>query len=271
VIILGKPRALAAKTHKASSESSSVRVNSVANALAILRRLATADRPEGVNAIARKVGISVSSCFNILKTLTLEDFAQFDTVTKTYALGIGAVDLALAALDPDAGFLRTHSILEGIAREFGVTCGLWRRVRDRLTLLGAAENEGVARIRFTPGQRLPFTIGAMGRCIAARLNLPQSELADAVSRLRWHTIPKFDRYLAEVRMAGMNGYAIDDGDFLQGITSVAAPIISRDSTLTHCIAATTFKGRFDREGIRKLGEAVRTACEAAAPLLGTNR
>jgi IclR family acetate operon transcriptional repressor len=259
------------KAPEPSIESKSVRVNSVSNALGILRRLATADRPEGVNAISRNLGMSVSSCFNILKTLTSEDFAQFDTVTKTYALGIGAVDLALAALDPDAGFLRTHTILEGVAREHGVTCGLWRRVRDRLTLLGAAEDERIARIRFTPGQRLPATIGAMGRCIAARLDIPQSELAEGLGKLRWYSMPKLDRYLSEVRAAGINGYSIDDGDFLQGITSVAAPIISRDGTLTHCIAATTFKGRFDRDGLRKLGQTVRSACESAVHLLGSNR
>ena len=103
----------------------------MANALAVLRRLATADRPEGVSAIARNIGISPSSCFNILKTLAAEDFAQFDQEHKTYTLGAGAVDLAIAALDPEAGFLRTRPILENLAREFGVTCGLWRRATRR--------------------------------------------------------------------------------------------------------------------------------------------
>jgi DNA-binding IclR family transcriptional regulator len=256
---------------KTVGESATVRVNSVANALAVLRRLANADRPEGVNAIARNVGISASSCFNILKTLAAEDFAQFDRVHKTYTLGAGAVDLAIAALDPEAGFLRTRSILEGIAREFGVTCGLWRRVGDRLVLLGTVEDQAIARIRFTPGHRLPLMIGAMGRCIAARSNIPESELAETIQSLHWHSAPKLDRYLTEIRQAATNGYGIDDGDFLLGITSVAAPIISREGALTHCIAATTFKERFDREELRTLGRAVRAAAEAIAPLLGSIR
>jgi DNA-binding IclR family transcriptional regulator len=254
-----------------TNEPSTIRVNSVANALAVLRRLATADRPEGVNAIARNIGISASSCFNILKTLTSEDFAQFDAISKTYTLGAGAVDLAIAALDPEAGFLRTRSILEALAREYGVTCGLWRRVGDRLVLLGTAESQDIARIRFTPGQRLPVMIGAMGRCIAARSSIPESDLADSIQRLHWHSLPKFDRYLTDVRSAAVNGYAIDDGDFLLGITSIAAPVTSREGMLTHCIAATTFKGRFDREELRTLGRAVRAAADLASPLLGSIR
>lgn len=251
--------------------SAEIKVNSVANALAVLRRLATADRPEGVSAIARNIGISPSSCFNILKTLTTEEFVQFDTENKTYTLGAGAVDLAIAALDPEAGFLRTRPVLEGIAREFRVTCGLWRRNNDRLILLGTAESEEVARIRFTPGQRLPAMIGAMGRCIAARSGMPEGELAEAISVLTWNETPRFDRYLAEVRAASVNGYAIDDGSYLLGITSVAAPIISREGALTHCIAATTFKGRFDRDELRTLGKAVAKAATATAPLLGSIR
>jgi DNA-binding IclR family transcriptional regulator len=259
------------RTKSTPREPSSIKVNSVANALAVLRRLATADRPEGVSAIARNIGISPSSCFNILKTLTTEEFAQFDTDAKTYTLGAGAVDLAIAALDPEAGFLRSRPILEGVAREFEVTCGLWRRSGDRLILLGAAENQGIARIRFTPGQRLPLMIGAMGRCVAARSGIPESELAQSIGALKWHDTPKFDRYLSDVRHAAVNGYAIDDGDFLLGITSIAAPVISREGALSHCIAATTFKGRFNREELRQLGVAVRKAAEAAAPLLGSIR
>ena len=248
-----------------------MKVNSVANALAVLRRLAAAKSPEGVNVIARGVGVSPSSCFNILKTLTAEEFAHFDPVRKTYTLGPGAVDLAIAALDPDGSFLRTRPFLEEVARAFGVTCGLWRRVGERMILLGAAEGLAVAQIRFTPGQRLPLMSGAMGRCVAASSDLREEDMAQAIDKLQWHARPKLDRYLSEVRTAAQHGYAVDDGDFLQGITSVAAPIVSRDGALAHCIVATTFKGRFDREELRELGRAVRAAGEAAAPLLGALR
>ena len=260
-----------AKTGTAPSDAPAVKVGSVVNALAVLRRLATTDRAEGVNAIARSVGISPSSCFNILKTLVAEEFAQFDPADKSYTLGPGAVDLALAALDPEAGFMRTRPVLDGVAREFGVTCGLWRRVGERLILLGTAENQDIARIRFMPGQRLPLMSGAMGRCVAAVSGLSDAELAEAIAGLEWHARPKPERYLADVRAAATQGYAVDDGDFLLGITSVAAPVMSREGAAGHCIVATTFKGRLDRQGLRALGEALRTAAEAAAPLLGSVR
>src|SRR5580698_2920733 len=118
-----------------------IRVNFVANALAVLRYLAANERPEGVSTIARVTEISPSSCFNILKTLVTEDFAQFDIERKTYTLGPAAVDLAIAALDPEAGFVRVRSVLEELARGHRVTVGLWRRTSaERLTLIGAVES-----------------------------------------------------------------------------------------------------------------------------------
>jgi DNA-binding IclR family transcriptional regulator len=199
----------------------------------------------------------------------MEDFAQFDVERKTYTLGPAAIDLAIAALDPEAEFLRTRPILEQTARAHRVTCALWRRTNsERLTLVGAVESGEVVGIRLRTGQRLPMMIGAMGRCIAAHSNLSDSELALGLSSLSWNDPPKLERYLAEVRQAAKNGFAIDDGNFLQGITSVAAPVLSKEGAVTHCIAATTFHGRFDGRALRALGKAVKSTADIASGLLG---
>jgi DNA-binding IclR family transcriptional regulator len=246
-----------------------IRVNSVANALAVLRYLAANERPEGVSTIARVTEISPSSCFNILKTLVMEDFAQFDVERKTYTLGPAAIDLAIAALDPEAGFVRVRPVLEQLARAHRVTVGLWRRTSaERLTLIGAVESGEIVGIRLRTGQRLPMMIGAMGRCIAAHSAMPEAEIATRLSALTWNDRPKLDRYLSEVRQAGKNGFAIDDANFLQGITSVAAPVLSKEGAVTHCIAATTFHGRFDTRELRALGAAVKATAEVASGLLG---
>jgi DNA-binding IclR family transcriptional regulator len=246
-------------------------VNSVVKAIGILRHLAQTQQPEGVNAIARNVGINPSSCFNILKTLAHEEFVMFDKDAKTYSLGVGVIDLAVSALDPEAGFLRTRPILEKVARDLGVTCGLWRRQGDRLILLGTAESESFARVRFSPGNRLPMYIGAMGRCIVAKSDMTEAEIGKAISGLKWAASPGIDLYLSEIRQAAVAGYAVDDGNFLQGITSVAAPVISREGAITHCVAATTFRGHLDADGITRLGAAVVKASEKAAPLLWSVR
>lgn len=71
-------------TEKTVEEASSKRtgnakdVGAVVNAIQILRHLANAEGPEGATAIARATGISPSTTFNILRTLSNEQLTSFD-------------------------------------------------------------------------------------------------------------------------------------------------------------------------------------------------
>src|SRR5690606_30563119 len=195
-------------------------VGSVSHAAAILRRLAELSEPEGVNAISRAVGVSPSSCFNILKTLAREELVDFDETTKRYALGSGLVTLARRALDPGQAFAVARPALERLADRHGVTVALWRLTRERLVLLGFADSDLATRIHMTVGQRLPMLVGAGGRCVAARLELPAEVLAQEFPKLRWQEPPTLAAYVASVAQARENGWSLDDGSFLRGVTTI---------------------------------------------------
>ncbi|MFC7608066.1 helix-turn-helix domain-containing protein [Teichococcus aestuarii] len=62
-------------------------VGAVIHAIRILQHLAGATGPLGVAAVARGTGISPSTCFNILRTLTRARFVAFRDSDKTYTLG----------------------------------------------------------------------------------------------------------------------------------------------------------------------------------------
>ena len=81
-------------------------VESVRTAIAILRFLASQPKSYGVNAIAREVGVSPSSCFNIVKTLALEGLLEFDERDKSYSPGVGLGMLA-PKIDTDEKLFQT--------------------------------------------------------------------------------------------------------------------------------------------------------------------
>ena len=81
-------------TSAEKKEQGAPKVGSITHAFAILRHLSTATAPEGVTTIARSLGISPSSCFNILKTLAAEEYVDFNPQTKAYTLGWAPVVLA---------------------------------------------------------------------------------------------------------------------------------------------------------------------------------
>lgn len=240
-------------------------VGSVAHAAAILRRLAQLAEPEGVNAIARAVGASPSSCFNILKTLAREELVEFDETTKRYALGPGLVTLARQALDPSRAFALARPALERLADRHGVTVALWRLTRERLVLLGFADSDLATRIHMTVGQRLPMLVGAGGRCVAARLGLPPQALAAEFPKLRWQEPPTLSDYVASVEAARTNGWSVDAGHFLRGVTTIGAAIPAGDGPPAGVLSATMFAGQHDGAALARIGEDL-AACGAKLAL-----
>ena len=212
-------------------------VGSVVNAVAILRYLASSP-PQGVNAIARAVNLNPSSCFNLLKTLTTEAFLEFDHATKTYRATPPAW-LTRPGADIASWISWIREALDAQTTECAVTCGLWQVVGERLILLQVTESPLDTRIHLTIGQRLPIHIGAMGRCIARA-------------------------YLKDVKQVLKRGWSIDEGNYLRGVTTVAAPITNVDGRVAYCITSTLFTGQMDSRDLDRLGTRMATLARDAS-------
>jgi DNA-binding IclR family transcriptional regulator len=225
------------------------RIGTVASTIAILRLLASASAPLGVNAIARSLSLSPSSCFNILKTLVSENIVDFDPNTKLYTLGAGLVSIARNALDPDAAYEIVRSRLEALAETWGMTAGLWRAHSERILLVGYVAGARMMRIQMTVGQRLPKLIGSVGRCMAASMDLDRAELARRFAELRWESPPTFDEYYEQVQEARRQGWSIDRGQFVRGATTIAVPLQREDGHLKYCLVSTMFTGQHDDDKV----------------------
>jgi DNA-binding IclR family transcriptional regulator len=229
------------------------KVGAVANAVAILKSLGQT-APAGVNALARSAGVSPSSCYNILKTLVSEGLVDFDPVRKTYAPGAGLYALVPQGADGRAAFARCAPLFERFAEKYAATVALWRiAAAERLVLVGFAENTQATRIHMTVGQRLPMLAGAGGRCIASALNLSAEEIEARFARLRWDNPPSFRAYLRQVAEARTQGWALDDGAFLAGVTTVSVAILDSRKHPTFLIGASFFRGQRPESEFARIG------------------
>ncbi len=246
-----------------------VTVASVVHALNILRLLTRAPAPQGVSAIARELGISPSSCFNLLKTLCSEGVVEFDPAAKSYRLGAAVSEFAAAgSADAAPALALARPRLMAMAAEYRLASGLWRvSAAGRLVLTDFVDSEMATRIHMNVGQRLPSFIGAMGRCVAAHTAFAGSELKDAFAQLRWARPPTLDRYRKEVARVKSQGWALDDGDFMRGVSTVAAPVLDRGGAVRYCIANTFFQGEHDAAGTARIGAATAACAREVAQLL----
>ncbi|HCW61968.1 MAG TPA: hypothetical protein DHB48_13395 [Sphingobium sp.] len=240
-------------------------VNSVVQAIAILRHLGALSEPQGVTAIARALGLNPSSCFNVLKTLLREDLVSFDAVSKRYALGLGTIDLARLALGRDAVVRAAHLPMATLAGQFDAAVGLWRLTEgERLVLVALAESAEAMRIHMVVGQRQPAAAGATGRAVLARRALDDAAIAAVHAGIRWKSAPDPQEFIAQVRAAAVKGWAIDNGQINHGISTVAAAIVDTGGAPRFVLSASMFSGRENAEGMDAIGAAMRQAADAIA-------
>ncbi|WP_439859395.1 IclR family transcriptional regulator [Pseudomonas sp. MBLB4136] len=245
-----------------------VTVKPVANAIRILRHLSQIGTPERSVDIARQLSINPSTCFNILRTLVMEDVVDFNSLSKRYSAGAGLARLVEQLVTQGQRVQLAKPLLQNFAARQRVTVTLWRRVGpDRIVIVSSAASPADVRIDMAEGQRLPMLMGASGRLFATQVDLDDPEVRANFERIRWARPLAFEAYREEVRLAAQRGWAIDDGHFSVGILAVAAPVYSPSGSIDFTVSAVMFRGQRDQEGIEKLGAALVEFCSELATAL----
>lgn len=200
-------------------------VRSVSQAFSILRLLADTGALT-LSDIGRLVGLSPSSCLNLLKTLVAEGAVERDARTKHYRLA-AAWQAAEGLRDRGtARFVdRAQPRMARFAQSAEAAVGLWKIVsRDRMQLATHAESDAGMRLSLADDQRQPLGSGAAGRAIAASQHVNEAELARRYALVRWQADLPFDAYVQQVREAAVRGFAVDDGYAHPGVCTVAVGI-----------------------------------------------
>ncbi len=228
-------------------------VGAVVNALQILQYLAASTSPVGVAAVARGTKISTSTCFNILRTLVRARFASFNMSDKTYSLGLALAELSVGLVGiSHAELIRPE--LERLALNYETLILLWRVTDDNhLVLIDRAHSPTGIRVEIGTGYRLPLLAGAIGRCVAAEMQLPAAELRRRFAGLRWQTPLAFTEYQAQVAQVREAGWALDDGRLFRGLAVVAALVVDAERRPRFGFSGVSISGQQSPERLADLG------------------
>lgn len=200
-------------------------VRSVSQAFDILRLLADSG-PMTLSEIGRFVGLSPSSCLNLLRTLVAEGALDRDARSKCYDLD-ASWRAAGALHDRGATRLvnRARAPMARFARATETAIGLWKVVsRDRMQLVAHSRSESGMHLSLSDNQRQPIGGGAAGRAIAAEQGVDEIELARRHALVRWQSDLPLQAYVGQVRAAAQKGFAIDQGFAHRGVGTVAVGI-----------------------------------------------
>lgn len=233
----------------------------ISRAAAVLRLLGKSPTPLGVQAIARKLGLVPSTCLYVLRALVAEELVSFDPDTKRYALEAGVLTLARSWLRRNRFNDLAEPVLERLSHGFGVTMmGVHIVGLEHIVVVAVSQSGPTLSLSTQIGSHFPALISATGRCIAAFGQHDEAELESRFHSLRWDSPPTFEAWKQQVAQTREHGYAVDEGNYITGVTVVAAPVWKTRSKLSHALVAIGV-GNALKEKLPALQEALRSSAQ----------
>jgi DNA-binding IclR family transcriptional regulator len=228
-------------------------VQSVDRAFAVLRQVASV--PGGISDVARAVDLPVSTVARLLGTLESLGAVVRIGDGATYGIGSGIRNLADAGGGSEALVARARPLLTDLVARTGETSGLSVLDGDEVVYLDHVETENEVTLRDWTGVHLPLHVVSSGLVLLAAQ--PPAAIAEYLA----HPPARFTRHTTtqpariKRRLAGIRrqGFVWTIGEFDEGITSVAAPVVDpHGSTVAaiHCHGPSyRFPGRANTDAI----------------------
>jgi len=240
----------------------------ISRAAAVLRLLGKSDVPLGVQAIARELGLVPSTCLHVLRALAAEEFVSFDPDTKRYSLEAGVLTLARHWLRRNRFNDLAQPQLDRMGQTFDVTMlGVQIVGLEHIIVVAVSQSGHNLQLSTQIGSRFPALISATGRCIAAFGDHSEAELEARFRTLRWDEPPTFDEWQAQVRQTRAQGFAVDAGNYISGVTVLAAPVWRARGKLSHALVAIAIGSALRRKGLPALQETLASAAQTVSSQL----
>ena len=227
----------------------------IARGAAILRLLGKSETPLGVNHIARALGLVPSTCLYVLRALAEEELVAFDPDTKRYSLDAGVLTLARGWLRRNQFADMAQPLIDRLARDHGTTMLAVQIVGlEHMVVVATAQAGAHFQISAQIGSRFPALISATGRCIAAFGGYSTDELRRRFETLRWDNPPTYADWMEQIGEARALGYAVDAGNYISGVTVIAAPVLKGKQRPAHALVAVGISGAMERTGPIHIGK-----------------
>jgi len=222
--------------------------------------------------LAAKLKASNATLFRILATLVhrgyvekLQRSGHYRLTLRSWQVGaraLGRIGLRQAALEP----MRALASKLNESPHLGVLDG------DGVIIVEKIECNQPVRVDTYVGQRAPAHCSALGKIILAFAPAQTVEAAWLPQRFTRNTVIQrdaFDRELAQVRR---QGYAVNRGEWRDGVCAVAVPLSDHSGEVTAGLSLTMPTVRFEDNALQKvLLPALRRTRETIEQTLGGNR
>jgi DNA-binding IclR family transcriptional regulator len=230
-------------------------------AVAILNHLGEVGRGGArVAEIAETFGLNLSTAHRIIAGLERHRYVERDALTKRYRLGLALFALGAKAADTTGLRRVSHPALMRLAAKTGDTVFLMARNGLRAVCVDRMEGTYmIDSLTGSVGGQIPMGVGPASQVILAFM--PPRE-ADAVVEANAAQLAHYGLSAEQIREClpaiREQGFAVDHGQLVEGISALAVPIIPQSGDVAASIAINMTSPRLAPERVEPLIELLRS-------------
>ena len=247
-------------------------IQCVVKAVGVLELMARTRRAMSLREIAGEMGLAKSSAHRLLATLRGLGLVEQSRSDGRYALGLhlfelgGAVDSAWHITE------LARPYLQRVAGETGESVCLSLLHNGEALILDFMESPSAFHVVTRIGATLPVHCTVQGKVLLAYQSGAEVKRILRARGMRAytpHTICTFEALAAELEAIRAQGYAVCDGEFHVGLTSVAAPIRGGDGRVSYALSVVSMFCRAGSPAFVRARELVLEAAGQISAALGS--
>lgn len=238
--------------------------------LSVLEVMAKAGVPVTPTEVNLKLGLPKPTIHRLFATLEAEGFIQREIDGRGYSPGLRARNMSSGILSSLRIRVGRVAILTKLADEIGETCNIALPDRDAMLYIDRVETKWPLRIQLPVGTRVPFNCTASGKMYLSTLDrrhlhsYANSALLEARTE---KSISAPDGLIQETQKVREQGFATDNGEFMDGMVAVAVPITDAYGRLMSTLSFHAPDQRLPMEAAIQHVEQLKEAAQQLSQLL----
>lgn len=208
-------------------------------AFGVVEAILDAGRPLSLSELAEALDRPKQTVHRTARQLEDHGFLFREPGRERYAIGPRLLSISKDVLAWCSRYTPSHASLRRLAGEVGETCNLGILDGDQVLYLDRVESDFPLRAELQPGSRVPIHCTGLGKLLLAHLAprtrkrvLERIEL----TRLTDNTLTDVKDLEAACEKIRVQGYAVNNEEYHDGIISVAVPVPSADKNVVSGLA-----------------------------------
>ena len=256
---------------KAEDIKSTYNVPNLERGLLIMELLATHKQGLTLAEIIQLSSITKSSAFRIINTLIFKNYLQKNETTKKITLTRKLLTLGISSISEQSIAEMSIDVMRALRDELKESVMLGVILGSKGTILEQVASSYPVKLFVEQGTQFSLHSSVGGKSILAYL--PEEECATVLKGMNFtkyteKTIVSRVEFKKELRQVKEIGYAIDNGEDIQGINCVGAPIFNEYGYPVAAIWITAPHGRLLEKDFHKKGEIIAKYAKEISTKLG---